>query len=161
MTQCAEDYRNKEDINYIPETATEIRALIRLRLVQDLIDRHALLLPKLEDVLHRLEQGELPPSTAILKCYGSGQRAYLSEPFRSFREVGRFYETLGLFTRLGHIDFEIIYEIIGFPDHFWRQTTSLQQTLSQHWYRKDSPLDDFWKNFDHLRREYLSFRPSA
>lgn len=86
------------------------------------------------------------------------QQVYLSDEMSDLRSIGRHYEELGAMVRLKYVDFDLVYEIIDFPDAFWDETSYLRsQAQTKNWANGKS-LPDFWKNFSYLRDRYCQKR---
>ena len=82
----------------------------------------------------------------------TGRKLYYETPGLS--EAGRHYEHLGAMVKLGYIDFDLIFEVISFPDKFWDNSEPLMNMIRQNWGGKDQPLPDLWINFRFLREQY-------
>ena len=92
----------------------------------------------------------------LLKKYGSAN-GFLYESNEDVAvaivSVGHHYEQLGALVRLGYIDFDLVYEVIPFPDRFWDATTSVREEARSNW-SNGKGLPDFWKNFEYLKMRY-------
>ena len=82
----------------------------------------------------------------------TGRQLYYETPGLS--EAGRHYEHLGAMVKLGYIDFDLIFEVISFPDKFWDSSEPLMNMIRQNWGGKGQPLPDLWINFRFLREKY-------
>lgn len=89
---------------------------------------------------------------------GTGQQFYWSEEGQPFSEIAEHYERLGAVLKLRYLEFDVIFEIIPFPDRFWQATANLRQKLRKNWRGKDQELDDLLDNFRWLCRQYESER---
>lgn len=72
--------------------------------------------------------------------------------------VGRHYEELGALVRLDYIRFDVVYEVVPFPDGFWAATKPIREEAQSNWSidenGKHTGLRDFWKNFEYLKQQY-------
>lgn len=103
---------------------------------------------KIHDVLAMKES--IPE---LLAKYGEVGLFYHSKDATPIVSVGRHYEQLGALVRLGYIDFDLVYEIIPFPDEFWDATAPIRTGARSNWSRGKG-LPDFWKNFEYLKTLY-------
>lgn len=78
---------------------------------------------------------------------------YHSKEATPIVSVGRHYEQLGALVRLGYVDFDLVYEIIPFPDQFWEATAPVRAGARTNW-SGGKGLPDFWKNFEYLKTLY-------
>ena len=62
--------------------------------------------------------------------------------------------TLGAMIRLGYLDFDLVFEVVTFPDQFWNESEELRQFMADNWSGPDQPLSDLWSNFAYLRERY-------
>jgi hypothetical protein len=72
--------------------------------------------------------------------------------------IGEHYEDIGAELKLGYLDFNLVYEIIPFPDDFWERTRTLRKSLRDNWEGKGKPLPDLWSNFGYLCDLYRTQR---
>jgi hypothetical protein len=96
----------------------------------------------------------------LLKKYGEVRRfLYESkEPVAvATVSVGHHYEQLGALVRLQYIDFDLVYEVVPFPDEFWDATAPIRAQARSNWFG-GKPLPDFWKNFEYLKKRYETQR---
>ena len=89
----------------------------------------------------------------LIKDKGSVRSAYRSVEMEDLRAIGRHYERLGAMVKLDYVDFDLVYEIVPFPDDFWNATTGLREAAATNWDR-DTGLRDFWSNFAYLKARY-------
>ncbi len=95
-------------------------------------------------------------SEALAK-YPTVESAYHSDDLKSVRTVGHHYEILGALVRTNYIDFNLVYEVVPFPDTFWAASDELRTRARGNWDGKQ-PLKDFWSNFEYLRSRYCERR---
>lgn len=84
--------------------------------------------------------------------------AYFSNDLAEMRSLGRHYEELGVLIRNDYLDFDVIYEIIPFPDEFWDETADFRKAARSGNWHNGRPLGDFWKNFSYLHDRYVARR---
>jgi hypothetical protein len=89
----------------------------------------------------------------MIKKHGDASSFYHSPEATKIASVGRHYEELGAMVRLGYVDFDLIYEIIPFPDEFWEATEPIRKEARSNW-SEGHGLPDFWKNFEYLKSLY-------
>jgi hypothetical protein len=83
-----------------------------------------------------------------------GQQFYWSDAASSFSEIADHYERLGAILRLGYLEFDIIFQIVPFPDRFWKATSELRGKIRENWFGPKQALPDFQENFAWLCRRY-------
>jgi len=69
-------------------------------------------------------------------------------------EIGQFYELVGVLVRNDLIDLNLLFEILPFPDQFWRITFEFRKAMQEITY------EHFWDNFEDLRVRYTMKRKS-
>ncbi|MGZ4846278.1 MAG: toll/interleukin-1 receptor domain-containing protein [Halobacteriota archaeon] len=136
----------------------EVYRLLKLNVLQTLIEKNSQLLSEIKVFLDTFENKQCFSPENILPSYQTGERAYYSEEFETFRRIGRHFERLGVLVRFGYIDINVVFEIIVFPDDFWEKTSKLRNVLKEKWWGEDHPLADFWKNFTYLHKKYVELR---
>ena len=90
----------------------------------------------------------------LLKKHGNVEHLYDSPEGANIASVGRHYEELGALVRLDYVDFELVYEVVPFPDAFWEVTTPIRTGARSNWSKEKPSLPDFWKNFEDLKKRY-------
>jgi hypothetical protein len=93
----------------------------------------------------------------LLKKHDNIEHFYDSPEGLKIASVGRHYEQLGALVRLGYVDFDLVYEVIPFPDEFWRTTAPIRKGARSNW-SAGKGLPDFWENFKYLKRRYYKQR---
>lgn len=66
--------------------------------------------------------------------------------------VGQFYEMVGVLVRKRLVDFDLLFEVLPFPDKFWQDTREFREVMQQVTY------SDFWYNFEFLETVYQQAR---
>jgi hypothetical protein len=94
----------------------------------------------------------------LVQRYGTGENAYNSNELTELRDIGRHYERMGLLVKFGYLDFDLIYEVVPFPDNFWNETSEFRETVQKHNWSGHKGLPDFWKNFSYLQERYIERR---
>lgn len=94
----------------------------------------------------------------LLKDHGCVEHFYDSPEGATIASVGRHYEELGALVRLDYIRFDVVYEVVPFPDGFWAATKPIREEAQSNWSidenGKHTGLRDFWKNFEYLKQQY-------
>ncbi len=70
-------------------------------------------------------------------------------------KIGEFYEFAGMLVRKDLIDFELMFEVLPFPDKFWIDTEEFRQAM------RDVSYAGFWDNFSYLREQYIDARKGS
>jgi hypothetical protein len=94
----------------------------------------------------------------VISNYKSVELAYHSEELHDVRMIGRHYERLGALVKLKYIDFDLVYEVIPFPDSFWTATEEFRTAAENGNWANGQGLPDFWKNFSYLHDQYVERR---
>ncbi len=71
---------------------------------------------------------------------------------KSISRIGQFYERVGLLVRQDLVNFDLLFEMLPFPDKFWNETQEFRKTMSEITYV------DFWNHFESLHRRYENAR---
>ena len=125
--------------------------LAALGAVNDMIERDQLQQKNIEKAIRYLNEQPADRFSSLGE-YRSGKELYYAIPGLS--ETGRHYEHLGAMVKLGYIDFDLIFEVISFPDQFWETTEPVMKTIQANWGGKGKVLPDLWVNFRYLRQRY-------
>lgn len=100
----------------------------------------------------------LPDNLKQLLSEGqTGEELYSSDLLGEYQKIGRHYEEIGALVKLDYIDFDLVFEIIAFPDDFYDQTSNLRDFLRANWSRSSS-LPDLLANFQYLCNRYQEKR---
>jgi hypothetical protein len=93
------------------------------------------------------------------KALGSGdlESAYYSPSLAPLRDVGHHYEEMGALVKSDYVDFDLVFELIPFPDNFWELTAPVRERARTNW-SKGEGLSDFWRNFTYLQCRYQTRR---
>ena len=93
------------------------------------------------------------------KEIGSGdlESAYYSASLAPLRDVGHHYEEMGALVKSDYVDFDLVFELIPFPDNFWELTAPVRERARTNW-SKGKGLPDFWRNFTYLQCRYQTRR---
>lgn len=67
----------------------------------------------------------------------TGEDLYLSHDFDDFRDITAHYERLGAIVDLGYLDFDLLFQVIPFPETFWSSTRHLRDTIGKNWSGRD------------------------
>ena len=88
---------------------------------------------------------------------GPGRDLYFTNPL-SVATIGEHYERIGAELKLNYLSFDLVYEVIPFPDEFWERTRPLRTKLRENWDGKGKSLPDLWSNFSYLCDLYRAKR---
>lgn len=95
---------------------------------------------------------------SLLQLYGTGAGVYYSADLKRYAEVREFYEDLGILIRYDAIDFDLVYDVIIFPDDFVEKTGTLTDCVCRHWYGRGRPVVGFSANLYELQENYARRR---
>lgn len=88
----------------------------------------------------------------------SGEELYYSKDLEAYRKATAHYERLGSVIDLGYLDFDIVFDVIAFPDQFWSKTATTRNLLRDNWGGKGQALPDFQSAFRRLCGRYYAER---
>jgi|SRR5215475_1818805 len=103
---------------------------------------------------------------AGLSAQRPGHDIYFSmtAPFMQLSTITEHYERMGAMVALGYIPFDLIFEVISFPDDFWRRLSRVRAVLAGNWrgplFQKRE-LPDLWENFYYLCERFQYQRARA
>ena len=66
--------------------------------------------------------------------------------------IGEFYEYVGVLVRHRLGSFELLFELLPFPNKFWEDTLEFQAAM------QEIMFADFWNNFVYLHDRYVKMR---
>ncbi len=95
---------------------------------------------------------------AAIKEMGSGEAFYLSSEMADFAKINYHYERLGALTKLGYVEFPLIFEIIPFPDTYMRSVEPLNNSLRKNWRGVGKELPALWANISYLKNCFETSR---
>ncbi len=139
-------YRTSAEVRDAAHTAK----LSALPSIRELIKQDSDIRKQIDVFLHSYDKTKFKE---VLSRYPDVEQAYFSDELAGLREVGHHYEQLGALLKTGYIDFDLIYEIVPFPDAFWEQTQQLRDDCKKNW-SNGKGLPDFWRNFAYLKMRY-------
>jgi len=87
-----------------------------------------------------------------LSAKRTGHDVYFAETgaLRKLSRITEHYERMGAMVVLDYIQFDLIFEVISFPDDFWRRLSRVRGVLAGNWRSQlfaDRSLPDLWGNF--------------
>ena len=82
---------------------------------------------------------------------------YYSPALKNVRDVGHHYEEMGALVKSHYVDFDLIYDMVPFPDEFWDTTEPLRTKALTNW-SNHKGLPDFWSNFSYLQCRFETRR---
>jgi hypothetical protein len=97
----------------------------------------------------------------LVQGKGNAADAYYSDDLEDLRAIGRHYEQMGALVKHGYIDFDLLFDVIPFPDEFWDETAEFRHTAQTGNWSDGKPLPDFWKNFTFLHDQYEKRRTAG
>lgn len=78
---------------------------------------------------------------------------YSKKEYKYIRQIGYFYEYLGIIVRKKAIKLSLIFSLFSFPDEFWEQAESFRSIVIH-----KVGISDFWENFWYLQKRYKKRR---
>lgn len=78
---------------------------------------------------------------------------YGKKKYKYIRQIGYFYEYLGIIVKKRAIKFSVIFSLFSFPDEFWEQTETFRSIVIH-----KVGIPDFWENFSYLQKKYKKRR---
>ena len=115
--------------------------------VRDLIREDDQIQPQMRQFLQDYDKDKL---RELLGKYPNVRSAYHSPELEGLRMAGHHYEQMGALVKSGYVDFNLIFEVVDFPDDFWETTEPLRSQAKTRW-SSNGGLPDFWKNFSYLQ----------
>ena len=122
--------------------------------IDEIIDRDAKARMSANRFIESLTSQGFPSAEKMLSEKFTGRAIFDSKQMKDFRAVGRHYEWLGTAIRLGYLDFDVVFEVITFPDEFWTKSKPYREIIRKNYKAKGDPLPDFWANFEALEKQY-------
>lgn len=147
-------YQSVEQNRIDEENTSKAMRLAALGHINEMIENDQEAQAQVDKVIEEVRK--LPDPETLLQQYGTGSAVYRS--IDGLASVGRHYEHLGAMIRLGYVDFDLVFEVITFPDDFWNETEPVVTMIRENWKGPGQPLPDLWKNFRHLRELYYARR---
>ncbi len=92
--------------------------------------------------------------TRLLAQNKTGEQIYYSDTLGGFHQIAAHYERIAVLINLQYLEFEVIFDIITFPDNFWKNSFALRQLIAKNWNGTNQPLDDFLSGFRSLCKKY-------
>jgi hypothetical protein len=98
-----------------------------------------------------------------LEANRTGHDTYFSpaEALSKLRSITEHYERMGAMVALNYIQFDLIFEVISFPDDFWLRLSRVRGVLAEKWRSQQfekRALPDLWSNFYQLCERYQDKR---
>lgn len=111
----------------------------------------------MEDLDMLKRDTSLTPEKLFTK-YGSGERIYLSPEFKSIREFRGYLDQLAVYVKMEIISFDIIFELVTFPDLFWQESIEYRNIIAENYWGEKKPLTDFDTYIEELYNKYKKAR---
>lgn len=108
-----------------------------------------------------LSYSKITLSEKLFTKYKTGRDIFFSKELKEYREICHHYELVGALVEAGYIDFDFYFEIVAFPDDFYKETIQLTNYIRNNWSGKDERQSDFLSNFENLRIRYSEKRNYA
>ena len=108
-----------------------------------------------QQTITNFDYGQLP--VLETKAAQGGRRLYFSKDIGDVLSIGEHYERMGAEIKLGYLDFNLVFEVVPFPDEFWENTRKLRTALRDHWSGNEQ-LPDLWDNFASMCELYRERR---
>jgi hypothetical protein len=129
-----------------------------LQQVTGFLDNNSVVRRELSSYIReQLEQDEANVQKQIA-AGRSGEDIYYSKELEKYRRTVEHFERLGAVITLKYLDFDIVFEVIAFPDAFWEKTKNMRVLLGENWGGKGQPLNDFQSGFRRLCAQYKAER---
>ncbi|MDZ7589250.1 MAG: hypothetical protein U5L05_00875 [Rubrivivax sp.] len=103
----------------------------------------------------------LPRLETLVAQAGNGEDFYLSPALEDFAAVHHHYEQMGALVKLGYVEFALIFEIVAYPDDYFRAVKPVRDAIAAHWKGMGQPLKDFGANIAYLKSCYEKSRQAA
>jgi hypothetical protein len=87
------------------------------------------------------------------KDFSDFNKVYYSGEYKTFREVGYFYELLGTMTSQNEINKESVLHCFSFPIEFFRKTKKIRDIITG-----EKCLPAYWENFQYLCALYNAIK---
>ncbi|MGE0200118.1 MAG: hypothetical protein AB7P76_04030 [Candidatus Melainabacteria bacterium] len=71
---------------------------------------------------------------------------------KKIARIGEFYEYVGVLVRNKLVDFDLLFELLPFPDKFWEDTQEFRTAM------QEIMFVEFWNNFIYLHKRYMANR---
>ena len=94
----------------------------------------------------------------LLIEHRSGQALYNLERFKDFRAVKGYFDSIGTYVRRDYLDFDLVFDMLSFPDTLWENSTELRRVIRENWHGPGKPLKDFDTNAEWLYARYKEAR---
>lgn len=75
-----------------------------------------------------------------------------------YRKAHLYFEKLGVLVKHRELNFDLVYDLVSFPDAFWKESEELRRTLSKHWNLQREELRDFGDGIAYLQYRYEKAR---
>jgi len=143
------------------QSATETLSAVKLQALpqmREIIERDLEIHQQIAGYLGAELGSDVEYVEAEIQLGTSGEMLFFSGELRTYREICEHYQTLGALVELGYLPFDLVFEVITFPDRFWSQSTELRNALGSNWQQPDVPLTDFMRTMAALSKRYQARR---
>lgn len=66
--------------------------------------------------------------------HGSGHALYGLDRFKEFRAVKGCFDSISTYVRHDYLDFNLVFDMLAFPDTFWESSADLRRAIRENWY---------------------------
>lgn len=88
----------------------------------------------------------------------SGELLFYSDHLNDYQKITSYYENLGSILNWENSEFNIVFDMLAFPDEFYLKTKEMRKLISNNWHSKGVPLNDIFSDFDALCLHYQEKR---
>lgn len=98
--------------------------------------------------LRYLLYGKIPDRIKSQEC-SALCLLYNNINYTKIREIAIHYEFIGVLIKHRMLSFNLVFDLITFPDDIWDNSQDLIEVMRENW------LLDFWENFEFLHDKYM------
>ena len=137
---------------------TKAERIVHLSTVRAFFSTYDAIIPTAIKFTADLTSGHMRAPKDLLAAYQTGERMFYADELKDFRTVRDYFEQLGTYVEKDYIDFDLVFEIVTFPDSFWVNTEELRKVIADNWSKERGPLSDFSSNMRKLYERYQKAR---
>jgi hypothetical protein len=130
---------------------TRLAGLVQAK---DVFDKEDAIGKDIDDFLKKSD----PNTNALWDKYKNGRSMYYSHELEQFYRICHHYEKVGALVKRDYVDFKLYFDLVSFPDDFWKRTELLRAKIKGNWKGEKDSLPDFLANFEELRNRYVQER---
>jgi hypothetical protein len=133
----------------------KLQALAQMR---DIIDRDARIHQRIAEYVVFGLDADVAYVRGQIELGHSGEELFYSSELTNYREICGHYQILGAIVELGYLPFDLVFEVVTFPDQFWRSSHQLRSMIGENWHAPGMPLSDFQRTVGSLSQRYQALR---